>query len=434
MNPLLETHNMTACSNPHRYASDAQILAVLPGRVHDLARLRLLLTPDRAPVVTVIGKYNHGKSRLLNELMGQQVFAVADKRETVALAEYACDGISWLDAPGLDADVGAVDDSHALQATWIRSDIRLFVHAAKEGELDASERTLLHLLYADEQRSHRQTLLLLSQVDQLADEAQLSQVMQAIGQQFTQWKLWPVSSSRYRQGLDAGKKLLVERSGIPLLQLALQQAVARVPEARAHEAAWLLGEMHNQLWQLLEVRYALRAGLRAQQQRQRQQFEDALACVLDKVAGDIQAVLEVPGPDHSLTPDSFANQFKITPGKLERNRLQVAYSKACIEIGAVLARHGANQLPLEQRTSVGSLDHVMVAVMGISVKYRQDLRRIFCEASGLQRIQRAFVRYFELSPDREELLLCIAEVETGIRMAQQAKDALDAMKPLGGIE
>ncbi|WP_404989833.1 GTPase [Caballeronia sp. LZ029] len=51
-----------------------------------MARLDILLGHEE-PIVTVIGKYNHGKSRLLNELIGQEAFAVADRRETVKLSE-----------------------------------------------------------------------------------------------------------------------------------------------------------------------------------------------------------------------------------------------------------------------------------------------------------------------------------------------------------
>jgi GTPase Era involved in 16S rRNA processing len=140
-----------------RQDAELQILCALPGRAHDLARLGLLALPGRAPVVTVIGKYNHGKSRLLNELMGAQAFSVADRRETRVLSERLHAGVCWLDAPGLEADVDAADDDHALQATWLKSDIRLFVHAAKEGELDAAERSLLAALRGDAQRSQRQT-------------------------------------------------------------------------------------------------------------------------------------------------------------------------------------------------------------------------------------------------------------------------------------
>ena len=75
-----------------RDRAESSILAALPGRAHDVARLRALAEAER-PVVTVIGKYNHGKSRLLNELIGHEAFSVADKRETVV--QQPVDHGSW---------------------------------------------------------------------------------------------------------------------------------------------------------------------------------------------------------------------------------------------------------------------------------------------------------------------------------------------------
>ncbi|MDH6150464.1 MULTISPECIES: GTPase [Paraburkholderia] len=158
-------------SKPREQAA-RDLASVLPDRAHDLARL-LILIDDSEPVVTVVGKYNHGKSSLLNELLGRDAFAVSDRRETVRLSDSVHQGVRWLDAPGLDADVGSEDDREALRAAWLKSDIRLFVHAAKEGELDAKELTLLTELDADRVRTGRQTLFVLSQVDQLPDDAAL---------------------------------------------------------------------------------------------------------------------------------------------------------------------------------------------------------------------------------------------------------------------
>ncbi|HRP22317.1 MAG TPA: 50S ribosome-binding GTPase, partial [Alicycliphilus sp.] len=88
-----------------RGRSEGAIVSVLPERAHDLARLRTLAGQGGRPVVTVVGKYNHGKSRLLNELIGANAFTVADRRETVALSAHVHEQVRWLDAPGLDADV-----------------------------------------------------------------------------------------------------------------------------------------------------------------------------------------------------------------------------------------------------------------------------------------------------------------------------------------
>ena len=413
-------------TQPSRDRAETAIVTALPGRAHDVARLRALA--DAAwPVVTVIGKYNHGKSRLLNEMIGHAAFSVADKRETIALAEHVHDGVCWLDAPGLDADVATADDDHALRAIWLQSDIRLFVHAAKEGELDATERSLLHALRQDGQRTLRQTLFVASQVDQLADAQQLQQVVDAMAAQVPDCELHLVSSTRYRQGLEGGKALLVERSGIPALQSALQQAVKRVPQARAHETALLLAETRTELEQLQHTRQVLLSDLSAQQAQQRQRFDSDLRAVLDKVEGDIATLLAAPGPDHSRTPDSFATLFQVTAGKLERNRLQVGYSKACITIHGVLIQHGVSELPLAQQTSARSLDNVMVAVMGVYVKYRKDLQQIFCEEAGRQRLQKEFSRYFELSADRTAMASRIADADADLRTAQLGLAALDIL-------
>lgn len=94
----------------------------------------------------------------------------------MALAHSVHEDVRWLDAPGLDADVASEDDRHAFETVWLHADIRLFVHAAKEGELDARERALLAELLADDKRTARQTLFVLAQADQLADNGELDRV------------------------------------------------------------------------------------------------------------------------------------------------------------------------------------------------------------------------------------------------------------------
>lgn len=177
------------------------ILAVIPNRETDLARFVRLITAAAYPTITVIGKYNHGKSRLLNELIGHDVFSVADKRETIHLAEHIHQNISWLDAPGLDADVAAVDDDYAFDAIWTQADIRLFVHSIREGELDAIEHQLLQQLVSDFQTSQRQTLLVLTQLDQMPDQQVLAHIQQSIRDQIPDLNALSVSATRHRQGI-----------------------------------------------------------------------------------------------------------------------------------------------------------------------------------------------------------------------------------------
>jgi len=404
-----------------------EVVSVLPDRADDMARLAILVA-DGEPIVTVIGKYNHGKSRLLNELIGRDTFAVADKRETVKLSDSVHQGVRWLDAPGLDADVGTEDDRHALHAAWLHADIRLFVHAAKEGELDAKELALLAELCADGERSKRQTLFVLSQVDQLADDAELQKVSHAIGAQWPDIGLDAVSSTRYRKGRDEGKKLMLEKSGMPSLRATIDAALARVPEARAHEAALLFDETREELAQLSTAQEKLLGDLRGTQRQQRVDFDHGLKNVIDKVSGDIDAMLNALGADHASVPDTAKDAYAITAGKLERAHIQIAYSRACIAIDSFLAGHGVIGLPSEQETVARALNSVMVAVMGVSVKFRKDLRRIFCTDAGRERMQRDFVHYFELSSDRKVLATRIAQSESAIDALNKASNALRALE------
>ncbi|QIL74246.1 hypothetical protein G7048_27650 (plasmid) [Diaphorobacter sp. HDW4B] len=404
------------------------VLAILPERKQDMARLQRIKNTDTLPTVTVIGKYNHGKSRLLNELTGTDRFSVADRRETVELSEFDTQGVRWLDAPGLDADIEQKDDGHAHQATWVQADIRLFVHAAKEGELDARERTLLETLRRDDERTLRQTLFVLTQVDQLSDTAVLDQVSRAIAAQASAMPIHAVSATRHRQGVAGDKKLLVEKSGIPALQSLLSQALAKVPQARAHEAATLFSSIGEELDLLLKARKKELVESLAQQHQQRSDFEQGLTTVFDKIAVDLQPVLEVSGTDQSLVPDSFENMFKLTAGKRERAHIQIAYSRACIAINAHLVKHGVTELPQAQQTSVRSLDTVMVAVMGVSVKYRDDLRRMFCEPDGRVHLQQQFARYFELSEDRMNLSHRITDTQAHVEQLERAIASLQVLE------
>ena len=344
------------------------------------------------------------------------------------LADNVHNSVRWLDAPGLDADVGTEDDRHAFHAAWLKADIRLFVHAAKEGELDARELALLDELHADGDRTQRATLFVLSQIDQLADDAELQKVGNTIAAQLPGMTLHAVSAVRHRKGADEGKKLMLEKSGMPSLRILLDTALACVPQARVHEAALLFGEIRAELEALLAVQNQTRDALIQLQSRQQLEFSEGLKGVIGKVSVDIEAMLDALGTDHAIIPDSAKDAYAITAGKLERAHIQIAYSRACIAIDSFLAGHGVIGLPVEQETVARALNSVMVAVMGVSVKFRKDLRRMFCEPAGRERMQRDFTRYYELSADRKALAAQIADVEATVVACVNALSALHSLE------
>lgn len=404
------------------------ILAVLPDRVTDLARLQRLIVANTGPTITVIGKYNHGKSRLLNELIGHDIFSVADKRETIHLAEHIHQNISWLDVPGLDADVAAVDDDYAFDAIWTQADIRLFVHSIREGELDAIEHQLLQQLVSDFQTSQRQTLLVLTQIDQMPDAQVLAQIQQSIATQVPSLNALSVSATRHRQGIDNSKALLVEKSGIVALQQAIERAIRQVPNARQYEKNQLFSGMQQQLEQLHTEQQRLQQQLQQTQRQQRQDFDEGLTKVLDKIRRDLHPILDITGQDDALVPDSFATMFKNTAGKQQRAKVQIAYSRACIDINSHLIRHGVVGLPEDQQTHVKSLDTVIVAVFGISVKFREHLRTLFYSDVERVRLQREFAFYFEKSAGRAALVEQLTQLEKQLGDIAQAQTALKMLE------
>lgn len=409
-------------------AAAHHILAVVPERAMQLTRLRAIAQAGEFPTVTVIGKYNHGKSRLLNELIGEDIFSVADKRETTILSEHLQQHVRWLDAPGLDADVAAVDDQYAQDAIWNKADIRLFVHSVREGEFDSHELHLFQQLDHDASKTQRQTVLVLTQIDQIPDQEALTQIIHSIQKQVPNAVTLPVSATRHRQGLENSKQLLVQRSGIPELQQALTVPLDKVSTVRHFEKTQIFAETKAQLLQLQCTTQTDHQQLLTQQQQQRQAFDHDLDQVLNKVCEDLQPVLLVDGTDDSLEPDSFANMYKLTAGKRDRNRIQVAYSRACIDLNSHLIRYGIVDLPETQKTNTRSLDTVIVAVMGVSVKLRKDLNNIFFQASGRERLCREFTHYFELSADRVLLAQQIQHLQQQLVAVEKALQALTTLE------
>lgn len=401
------------------------ILKVLPQHEITLKRLEKLANKNALPVVTVMGKYNHGKSRLLNELIGDDLFNVADKRETKALHLAEHKGVAWIDAPGLDADVHEVDDSFAEEALWVESDIRFLVHAAKEGELDAAEIKLLKTLNQDEQQTKRQSIFVLTQIDQVSDDETMERINHSLSTQLEDTPIFPVSSVRHRKGVEQNIPIFIEKSGIPALEAHLQTALEKVTDNRAFEEQSYFTQLSDELLAKHTYHTDKHAALTLAADQVEQSFISDLTAALEQGAEDLQEIMQQPEVDHSQDPGSSTDLFKKTAAKQDRARIQIAYSRACLLIRSVLTKYGMLYLNQSSQIGASSLNTVMVAVMGVSVKFRPQLRRMFGEADGRDSLLRDFKVHFDKSENRLSALAEIAEESAQINTIETAQQVLE---------
>lgn len=203
-----------------------EILSMLSPTMHsNVQRFFALLERSEAFQVVAVGKYNHGKSTLLNALSGRNAFSVADRRETRQVQTTESHGVVWIDTPGLDADVQGEDDRLAIEAATAQADLLLLVHNVRSGELDAHECAFAKKLLRDAALRDN-VALVVTQKDQLTDEA-CAEVLRRIEAQL------PEMTHRFVVAavLDAHEKAAVRTlSGIPALRAWIgerqQQAAA----------------------------------------------------------------------------------------------------------------------------------------------------------------------------------------------------------------
>lgn len=209
----------------------------LPHLEHQINRFEYINQRKQEFNVVVYGKYNHGKSSLLNALLCKEDhFKAEDKRTTTENATYvdSTTGITWIDTPGLAADVAGKDDGHANSAVTKEADLILFVHNVKVGELDREEIEYLTRLLQFKKSS--QIILVLTQQDQLKSD-QFEQVFDNISQQVDSLNLIKicVSQTRYFKGIKNDSSNMLQRSNIDELKKLINQKLTDFNQVRSEE-------------------------------------------------------------------------------------------------------------------------------------------------------------------------------------------------------
>ena len=187
---------------------------------------------SRCIYIVNAGRMNHGKSSLLNSLLGREAFRVADVRETRenAKAEYRKD-VFVVDTPGLDAD--EMDDKEAFEV-YKRANVILFVHNPRVGELHRSEidhiGRIAAVVGAEYFWQHFAFVLTfqeefgMEKLEEIREKIKMS-LKDAFGVEGM--PLFIVSNARYARGVqeqDAKKKeIFWQKSGILELRLFIEE-------------------------------------------------------------------------------------------------------------------------------------------------------------------------------------------------------------------
>lgn len=219
---------------------------------HSLSRLDKIIHSDQKPRIAVFGKYNHGKSTLLNAIFGYEAFKSADKRETIENLSIEHNDVMWIDTPGLDADVHGKDDAAALTGAFEMADYLFLVHQVTAGELDKYELDIFNRLAMNTTDYSQKMCLVLTQIDQKTTD-ELNTVIDKIQQQvsleskFQNVTIIPLSATRYLRGIEENKPIFCEKSGISTLLDEIEKIKINTLNIRKNEKSELINKVANSL-------------------------------------------------------------------------------------------------------------------------------------------------------------------------------------------
>ena len=185
--------------------------------------LSQIIDDKRYVKIAVAGRMNHGKSSLLNSLIGDNIFKVQDIRETTANSRYELfEDVLLVDTPGLDANIN--DDAIA-NVAYESSNIILFVHNYNVGDFHKGELEALKRIadFHNSEAFSDRFILVLTGKDAVTDQNDreliklklLKDIKQFCGLQ--NFPTFEVSNTTFMKGKSENKEKLIIYSGIPTL-------------------------------------------------------------------------------------------------------------------------------------------------------------------------------------------------------------------------
>ena len=210
--------------------------------------LSQIIDDKRYVKIAVAGRMNHGKSSLLNSLIGDNIFKVQDIRETTANSRYKLfEDVLLVDTPGLDANIN--DDAIA-NVAYESSNIILFVHNYNVGDFHKGELEALKRI-ADFHNSEAfgdRFILVLTGKDSVTDQNDreliklklLKDIKQFCGLQ--NFPTFEVSNTTFRKGKLENKEKLITYSGIPTL---LEYITSKIDELKPLRTKQTIEKIRN---------------------------------------------------------------------------------------------------------------------------------------------------------------------------------------------
>ena len=196
------------------------------------ARLRAIQNKQNDNTVKIVntGMVSSGKSSLYNILINsnqEEFFPIGAARTTTKSSCYDYKNISYIDTPGID--VRNEDDALAF-STIIESDIILMIHNVRTGPLNKSEVDWLNRItkgMSSVEMCLSRIILVLSWKDTREKDKDYSELVDNLKEQVFEIiggeiPVFEVSSKKYLQGMDKGKDVLIEKSGITELKSYLE--------------------------------------------------------------------------------------------------------------------------------------------------------------------------------------------------------------------
>lgn len=188
------------------------------------------LLQEQKPKVLVYGIYNAGKSTLVNVLCGKEVAEVGDRPTTAKTQPYDAEKYILMDTPGIDAPI-----EHEMEADENMNNchVILFVVSSKGGfESRKNYERMVEMI----QRGLPFYIILNDRGSATTDEQEHQRELESIQQKIItnliqvsgddhideKYEVITLNTKRAWTGIQKGKQILVEKSGIRALQLRLE--------------------------------------------------------------------------------------------------------------------------------------------------------------------------------------------------------------------